>query len=213
MDKFSFLNTVHSGYIADLYDQYLINPDTLEPSWKSFFQGYDFANEKYSATDEEDDFEVPENVLKEFKVLDLINGYRTRGHLFTKTNPVRERRKYTPTLEIETFGLSKKDLDTIFDAGEIIGTGKASLRTIIEHLETIYCDSIGVEYMYIRNPEEIKWIQKQLNRNSNHPNYQPDSKKYILKKLTQAVTFVGVQKCKQLQHKRGSTFEVFLRLG
>ena len=121
MDKFSFLNAVHSGYIADLYDQYLINPDVTEPSWRSFFQGYDFANEKYYLKQEDVDIEVPDNVLKEFKVIDLINGYRTRGHLFTKTNPVRERRKYTPTLEITNFGLSEKDLDTVFDAGNIIG--------------------------------------------------------------------------------------------
>ncbi len=204
MDKFSFLNTIHTGYIADLYDQYLINPDTLEPSWKSFFQGYDFANEKYSIADESSDFEVPENVLKEFKVLDLINGYRTRGHLFTKTNPVRERRKYTPTLAIENFGLSKNNLDTIFDAGEIIGTGKASLREIIKHLETIYCDSIGVEYMYIRNPEEIKWIQKQLNRNSNRPSYTPETKRYILQKLNQAVTFENFLQTKYVGQKRFS---------
>ncbi len=204
MDKFSFLNTVHTGYIADLYDQYLINPDTLEPSWKSFFQGYDFANEKYSITDESTDFEVPENVLKEFKVLDLINGYRTRGHLFTKTNPVRERRKYTPTLAIENFGLSEKDLDTVFDAGNIIGTGKANLRTIIKHLETVYCESIGVEYMYIRNPEEIKWFQKQLNKNSNHPDYTPETKKYVLQKLNQAVTFENFLQTKYVGQKRFS---------
>jgi len=204
MDKFSFLNTIHTGYISDLYDTYLINPDILEPSWKSFFQGYDFANEKYSLTDEETNFKVPENVLKEFKVLDLINGYRTRGHLFTKTNPVRERRKYEPTLAIENFGLSKSDLDTVFDAGEIVGTGKTSLRNIIKHLETIYCDSIGVEYMYIRNPEEIKWFQKQLNKNSNHPNYSADSKKYILKKLTQAVTFENFLQTKYVGQKRFS---------
>ena len=204
MDKFSFLNTVHTGYISDLYDKYLINPDALEPSWRSFFQGFDFASQNFSFSDEDSNFDVPENVLKEFKVLDLINGYRTRGHLFTKTNPVRERRKYTPTLELKNFGLSNNDLDTVFDAGDIIGTGKASLREIIKHLETIYCDSIGVEYMYIRNPEEIKWLQKQLNRNSNHPNYSVDSKKYILKKLTQAVTFENFLQTKYVGQKRFS---------
>ena len=204
MDKFSFLNAVHTGYIADLYDQYLINPDTTEASWRSFFQGYDFASEKYSLIEEDVDIEVPENVLKEFKVIDLINGYRTRGHLFTKTNPVRERRQYTPTLAITNFGLSENDLDTVFDAGNIIGTGKASLRKIIKHLETIYCDSIGVEYMYIRNPEEIKWLQKQLNRNSNHPDYSPESKKYILQKLTQAVTFENFLQTKYVGQKRFS---------
>ncbi|MDP3314396.1 2-oxoglutarate dehydrogenase E1 component [Lutibacter sp.] len=204
MDKYSFLNAVHSGFIADLYDTYLINPDAVEPSWRSFFQGYDFASEKYSLTEDHSIFEVPENVLKEFKVIDLINGYRTRGHLFTKTNPVRERRKYTPTLAIENFGLSEKDLDTVFDAGQIIGTGIATLREIIKHLETIYCDSIGVEYMYIRNPEEIKWIQKKLNKNSNHPDYIKETKIYILKKLNQAVTFENFLQTKYVGQKRFS---------
>ncbi|MFD1294857.1 2-oxoglutarate dehydrogenase E1 component [Lutibacter holmesii] len=207
MDKFSFLNAAHSGFIADLYDQYLINPDAVEPSWRSFFQGYDFANEKYSLTDEEEEtatIQVPESVTKEFKVIDLINGYRTRGHLFTKTNPVRTRRQYSPTLDIENFGLSENDLDTVFDAGGLIGCGKNTLKVIIEHLKTVYCDSIGVEYMYIRNPKEIKWFQKQLNRNSNHPNYSVDSKKYILKKLNQAVTFESFLQTKYVGQKRFS---------
>ena len=202
MDKFSFLNAVHTEFIADLYDQYLNNPDTVEASWRSFFQGYDFANENYSLTDAE--IQIPDNVFKEFKVIDLINGYRTRGHLFTKTNPVRARRQYTPTLDIENFGLSENDLDTVFDAGGMIGSGKNTLRNIIKHLKTIYCDSIGVEYMYIRNPEEIKWLQKQLNRNSNHPNYSTDSKKYILQKLNQAVTFENFLQTKYVGQKRFS---------
>jgi len=208
MDKFSFLNAIHSGFIANLYDQYLINPDTVEPSWRSFFQGYDFANEKYSLADNDTNqninVSVPENVLKEFKVIDLINGYRTRGHLFTKTNPVRARRQYTPTLAIENFGLSETDLETVFDAGELVGSGKNTLRNIIKHLETIYCDSIGVEYMYIRNPEEIKWFQSQLTKNSNHPNYSVESKKYILEKLTQAVTFENFLQTKYVGQKRFS---------
>ena len=204
MDKYSFLNALHTGHLAELYDRYLINPDAVEASWRSFFQGYDFATENYNDKDETASFEVPENVLKEFKVIDLINGYRTRGHLFTKTNPVRERRKYTPTLALKNFGLSDNDLDTVFDAGEIIGTGKATLRKIIEHLETIYCDSIGVEYMYIRNPEEIKWLQKKLNKNSNHPNYSSEAKKYILKKLNQAVTFENFLQTKYVGQKRFS---------
>jgi len=200
------LNAAHSGFIAELYDQYLGNPDAVEPSWRSFFQGYDFASEKYSRTEDGETtaFEVPDSVRKEFKVIDLINGYRTRGHLFTKTNPVRARRQYTPTLEIENFGLSENDLDTVFDAGGIIGSGKNTLRNIIKHLKTIYCQSIGVEYMYIRNPEEIKWLQKQLNRNSNQPSYSVDSKKYILKKLNQAVTFESFLQTKYVGQKRFS---------
>ena len=65
---------------------------------------------------------------KEFQVVKLIDGYRTRGHLFTKTNPVRERRKYEPTLDIENFGLSENDLNTVFNAGEILGIGETTLK-------------------------------------------------------------------------------------
>jgi 2-oxoglutarate dehydrogenase E1 component len=205
MDKFSFLNAVHTGFIADLYDQYLQNPDAVEPSWRSFFQGYDLANENFSLTEEEEiPAEIPQSVRKEFLVVDLINGYRTRGHLFTKTNPVRDRRKYTPTLDIENFGLSKSDLNSSFNAGEILGIGPKKLSEIIEHLDRIYCDSIGVEYMYMRNPEKLKWWKNRLIKNDNHPDYSVDAKKYILSKLNQAVTFESFLQTKYVGQKRFS---------
>jgi len=205
MDKFSFLNAAHTGFIADLYDQYLQNPDAVEPSWRSFFQGYDLANEKFSLTeDEELSVEIPQSVRKEFLVVDLINGYRTRGHLFTKTNPVRDRRKYSPSLDIENFGLSQNDLDSTFNAGEIVGIGPKKLSEIIAHLELIYCDSIGVEYMYMRNPEKLSWWKDRLIKNDNHPNYSKDSKKYILSKLNQAVTFESFLQTKYVGQKRFS---------
>ncbi len=204
MDKFSFLNAAHTGFIADLYDQYLINPDAVEPSWRSFFQGYDLANENYKFSDEVTPIDVPEQVHKEFSVLDLINGYRTRGHLFTKTNPVRERRTYTPTLELKNFGLSNDDLETIFNAGELLGLGSTTLSNIINHLDEIYCDSIGVEYMYIRNPEALKWWQGKLNVNDNHPKYSTETKKYLLSKLNQAVTFESFLQTKYVGQKRFS---------
>ncbi|WP_010135203.1 2-oxoglutarate dehydrogenase E1 component [Ochrovirga pacifica] len=201
MDKFSFLNAAHTGFIADLYEQYQINPDSVEPSWKSFFQGYDLANETYEG---ENNIEVPEEVKKEFLVLDLINGYRTRGHLFTKTNPVRERRHYQPTLDIENFGLSQEDLKTVFNAGEVLGLKSATLQNIVDRLKEIYCDSIGIEYMYIRQPDEIKWWQNRLNQNANHPQFSAEEKKYILKKLTQAVGFESFLQTKYVGQKRFS---------
>lgn len=202
MEKFSFLNATHSAYYASLYDSYLQNPDAVEPSWRSFFQGFDFANASYEK--EKVSVKVPEQVHKEFKVVDLINAYRTRGHLFTKTNPVRARRKYEPSLDVENFGLSKADLDTVFDAGGIIGLKSSTLKDIIAHLEAIYCDAIGIEYMYIRKPEEIKWWQDKLNENDNHPKYGVDTKKYLLSKLNQAVTFEHFLQTKFVGQKRFS---------
>ena len=185
MDPYSFLNTAHTAYFAELYDQYLINPESVEPTWRAFFQGFEFGIGKASQKEQN----IPENILKEFKVVKLINAYRTRGHLFTQTNPVRDRRKYEPNLDLENFELSKDDLDLSFSAGEIIGIGNSTLADILIHLERIYCDSIGIEYMYIRTPERIKWIQNWLNKNSNRPNLSKKEKIYILKKVIQATDF------------------------
>ncbi|QNK77219.1 2-oxoglutarate dehydrogenase E1 component [Winogradskyella sp. PAMC22761] len=208
MDKYSFLNAAHTAYFADLYDQYLKNPDSVEPSWRAFFQGYDFGSENFGLDGENIESvstEIPEQIQKEFQVLNLIQGYRSRGHLFTKTNPVRARRKYAPTLEVENFGLSKSDLQTVFSAGEVLGLGSsATLQVIIDHLEKVYCESIGVEYMYIRKPEEIKWIQQKLNVNDNHPNFSGDEKKKILRKLNEAVSFENFLHTKYVGQKRFS---------
>lgn len=207
MDKFSFLNAAHSAYFADLYDQYLQHPDTVEPSWRAFFQGYDFGSQSYGLepeTIQTETTQIPEHVLKEFQVVRLIDGYRMRGHLFTKTNPVRARRKYAPTLDIKNFNLAESDLDTVFNAGENLGIGAATLREIVAHLEKVYCSSIGVEYMYLRNPEVIKWWQEQLNKNENQPNFSADTKKYILSKLNQAVSFENFLQTKYVGQKRFS---------
>ena len=82
--------------------------------------------------------QIPEHVQKEFQVVKLIDGYRTSGHLFTKTNPVRARRKYCTNLEIENFGLSQADLnETILNAGEILGIGNQNFaEVIVRHLES-----------------------------------------------------------------------------
>ncbi len=217
MDKFSFLNAVHPSYIAELYEKYLQYPDSIEPSWRAFFQGFDFGSEPdnrefFAAPDsapvstpsEYDLGAICADVVKEFQVVKLIDGYRTRGHLFTKTNPVRERRQYSPTLALENFGLSQYDLKAKFKAGEIIGIGEATLEDIIKHLERIYCDSIGVEYMFIRNPQEIDWIQNKLNANDNQPDFSTDHKKHILKKLNEAVAFESFLHTKYVGQKRFS---------
>ena len=206
MEKYSFLNAAHTSYFAEMYDRYLQNPDEIEPSWKAFFQGFDFGVENSNGLNGEKTLqeEVPEHLQKEFKVIQLIDSYRKRGHLFTKTNPVRERRKYSPTLALENFGLTKDDLHLVFNAGDIIGIGPSTLSKIVGVLEQIYCDSIGVEYMYIRNPERVDWMQRKLRENQNHGNFSKDKKRHILKKLNQAVTFENFLHTKYVGQKRFS---------
>ena len=215
MDRFSFLNAAHTAFFADLYEQYLQNPDSVEPSWRSFFQGFDFGQANYGsdfigeqvaniASGNASNGHVSEKTQKEFNVLRLIDGYRTRGHLFTKTNPVRDRRTYSPTLALENFGLSSDDLNTVFDAAKMVNMQPSTLAEIVKHLESVYCQSIGVEYMYIREPEVIEWIKNRLDINDNQPNFNPDQKKNILRKLNEAVSFETFLHAKYVGQKRFS---------
>jgi 2-oxoglutarate dehydrogenase E1 component len=214
MDRFSFLNAAHTAFFADLYEQYTTNPDSVEPSWRSFFQGFDFAQANYG-TDEvayqvaniasgTTNVQVSEKTQKEFNVLKLIEGYRTRGHLFTKTNPVRDRRTYAPDLAIENFGLSQADMNTVFDAAKMVNMQPSTLADIIKHLESVYCQSIGVEYMYIREPKVLEWIKNRLDVNDNQPKFSADQKKHILKKLNEAISFETFLHTKYVGQKRFS---------
>ncbi len=206
MDKFSYIGTSDVNAIESLYSQYLQNPESVDGSWKDFFKGFEFAQTNYTLTplNNHDGGAIPENVTKEFKVISLIAGYRQRGHLFTKTNPVRQRRNYEPSLALENFGLTDKDLETVFQAGNEIGIGSAKLKDIIAHLEHTYCQSIGVEYLYMREPKVVKWLQERMEKNKNTPNFSNAEKKVILKKLTQAVVFENFLATKYVGQKRFS---------
>ena len=198
MDKFSFLGALHTGMIEEMYQNYLQDPKSISEEWSSFFQGFDFAKEVYSEED------IPQIFQKEFKVFNLIDAYRKSGHLFTQTNPVRERRQYSPTLDYKNFGLEDSDLEVEFQAGEQVGIGASKLSDIIKHLDQVYCQSIGVEYMYVRDPKEIDWIKNRLHKNSNTPKFEAKQKKHILHKLNQAVAFENFLHKKFVGQKRFS---------
>ena len=198
MDKFSFLGALHTGMIEEMYQNYLQDPKSISEEWSSFFQGFDFAKEVYSEED------IPQIFQKEFKVINLIDAYRKSGHLFTQTNPVRERRQYSPTLDYKNFGLEESDLEVEFQAGEQVGIGASKLSDIIKHLDQVYCQSIGVEYMYVRDPKEIDWIKNRLHKNSNTPKFEAKQKKHILHKLNQAVAFENFLHKKFVGQKRFS---------
>lgn len=223
MDRFSFLNAAHAQLIEDLYQQYQKYPDSLEPSWKAFFQGFDFALENYAGENGETNAvaapqnavqyanqqaasgQISNDIQKEFMVLNLIQAYRHRGHLFTKTNPVRSRRHYEPTLAIENFGLSTQDLNQKFNSATEIGMpAAATLQAIVNRLEKIYCESIGTEYMHINNIEEKLYIRKWLQQNENRSILSASEKTEILEKLNQAVAFENYLHTKFVGQKRFS---------
>ncbi len=183
MDKFSYLSNIDPDKLDDLYNSYKSDPSSVDVSWQNFFKGFEFGLANFHK--DKSGSILPE----EFKVMNLILAYRQRGHLFTKTNPVRVRRKYSPTLDIENFGLTNSDLNTLFNAGIEIGIGKAKLQTILDHLKQTYCNTIGIEYMYIRIPEIVDWFKQKMEPVQNIPSFTGDEKLHILDKLSEAVLF------------------------
>jgi len=199
MDKHSYLSNANGEVIEDLYNQYLVNKNDVEEGWRKFFDGFEFARKNYDS----DGDEIPLNVKKEFMVIKMIDEYRSRGHLFTKTNPVRERRKYSPSLKFTNFGLEESDLKKIFQAGDQIGIGPTTLQNIIDHLEETYCESIGIEYQYIRHPNRVRWIRDRIEI-KNRPVLSIQEKKQIMHKLNQATVFEQFLQKKFVGQKRFS---------
>ena len=182
-DDFSFLGNTDIETIEALYRDYLKNPGSVDISWQQFFKGFEFARHDFR------DQLASETLDKEFKVINLIDAYRKRGHLFTKTNPVRTRRKYFPTLDIENYGLSDTDLDTVFHAGKELGIGAASLRDIVDHLQQTYASTVGAEYMFIRSPEKTKWLSTRMEESRNVTEFTISQRKEIFMHLRNAIGF------------------------
>ena len=199
MDNLSFVGNADPAAIESLYIKYKSDPNSVDVTWQKFFEGFDFSKQFYGDTSN-----VPEQFEKERNVLNLINAYRTRGHLFTKTNPVRERRQYTPTLDLVNFNLTEKDKETVFQSGSEIGIGPAKLKDILKHLENTYCRSVGAEFMFMREPEVVGWLKKYMESAQNSLNFSLDNKKHILSTLNKAVAFEQFLHTKFVGQKRFS---------
>lgn len=222
MDKFSFLNTISLSYIEKLYKQYIKFPNSIDTTWKNFFQGYDFANECYNRqkkiksnqknivrTSNLHDIQKLVNSLeqikKEFKITNLINSYRQNGHLFIKKNPIKNQKQTSYIFDIEKFGLKKSDLKLKFSSGKIIGIQeKETLENIVKKLNQMYCNTIGIEYMFLHNTQKIKWIQNWINKNYSYKNLSQNKKIYIFKKIVETVKFEEFLHIKFVGKKRFS---------
>jgi len=201
MDRLNYINSGNAAFIDSLYETYKQDPSSVDFGWQKFFEGFDFGRGSEAAAVST---ETPDHFLKEINVLNMIDGYRSRGHLFSTTNPVRERRQYFPGKELETFGLSEADMDTVFNAGVELGMGPAKLRDIRKLLEVTYCGNIGAEYRYVRNPIKVKWFQERMESSRNTPSFTKEQKTMLFKKLSEAVIFENFLGTKFLGQKRFS---------
>src|SRR5712692_2051090 len=145
-----------------------------------------------------------EEVEKQAKVLQLIHNYRVRGHLVTDLDPLDSKRAPHRDLDPATYGLTLWDLDRDFITNGLSGKDKATLREILDVLRDTYCGTIGVEYMYIADPERKDWLQERMETTRNYPALDTASKRRVLEKLVEAESFERFLHAKYVGHKRFS---------
>ncbi len=201
MDPFSYVANADTQVIADLYEAYKQDPNSVDSSWRDFFKGFDFS-QTWLTDAPVGNAADSAHVQKEMAVISLIKAFRSRGHLLSKTNPVRERKDRQPRLGLADYALSDADLDTVFQAGVFLGIGPATLRQIQDALHKIYAGTIGFEYSYIREVATKEWLRNKIEKEALSFNPSIEKKKHILQKLNEAVVFENFLGTKYLGQKR-----------
>ena len=190
MNRSTVASRPNLDVIEDQYAKWQADPASVDPTWRSFFDGFELGRSGpggASATGVECD---PEAVEKQAGVTRLVASYREIGHHLADLDPLKmapTREPHEP-LDLPEFGLAPEDLDREF-ATMLAPSGKAPLREIVAILRETYCRSIGVEYMHIRNLKVRKWLQERMEGVRNRPSFDLQKKRRILWKLHAAALF------------------------
>jgi 2-oxoglutarate dehydrogenase E1 component len=206
MKDYSYITNSHPSYIENLYQDFVANPENVDPDLRKFFEGFDFAvgNGLVNGAVKADGKSVDTQAIqKEFSVYQLIQAYRKKGHLIAKTNPIRERKDRRANLALSNFGLSDADLEKPFEAGKFLGMPNAKLKDIIAHLQKCYTASVGVEFSYLNDQERVDWFGNEIEIGFQKP-FSVEEKKCILEKLNQGVIFEKFLHTKYIGQKRFS---------
>ncbi len=203
MNDFSYINNADPAHIENLYINFTKNPSTVDPEWKKFFEGFDFAMANKNGHNGEKASTNTHQMGKELAVYQLIQAYRKKGHLLAKTNPIRKRKDRQAHLSLEDFGLSEQDVEQVFYVGNFIGLGETTLNNIITFLQKCYTQSIGVEYNALNDQLKIDWLTHEVETKIHRP-ISIEQRKRILDKLNHGVIFEKFLHTKYIGQKRFS---------
>ena len=208
MKDFSYITSAHPSFVEQQYRMFRADAASVDPDLRRFFEGFDFAvTHAIGSFDSDTKTQAPSSSdiswRKELGAYRMILGYRNKGHLIARTNPIRPRKDRGANLDLGFFGLDESDLDKPFHAGNLIGLGTVSLREILAHLNRCYADHVGVEYKYISDQEKIDFLVREIEHDFHRP-LSIDKKKRILEKLNQGVIFEKFLHTKYIGQKRFS---------
>jgi len=206
MKDYSYIYNAHPTYIEKMYKEYQQSPEGVDAGWRTFFEGFEFASGANGEPSSDGPADGGSGVTKEFGVMSLIHGFRSRGHLLATTNPIRKRKDRKPHLDLSDYGLSEADMNATFAAGKEIGLQNATLKQILDRLYLLYTGNIGIEYAHIENREKRMWLREKIETMNLEGGFglSLDKKKRILEKLNGAVMFEKFLHTKYVGQKRFS---------
>ncbi|HVY74905.1 MAG TPA: 2-oxoglutarate dehydrogenase E1 component [Puia sp.] len=213
MKDVQYITNSSPAYIESLYQDFVKDPQSVDPEFKKFFEGFDFAvsqnrngnGQSAAITAAPGALKTTDGVdwKKELGAYRLILGYRNKGHLVAKTNPIRPRKDRGANLDIGFFGFTEEDLDKQFFAGNLIGLGTTTLRNILAHLQKCYANHVGIEFKYISDQKKIDWLTSEMERKFSDP-LPLQKRQRILEKLNEGVMFEKFLHTKYIGQKRFS---------
>ena len=211
MNRSSVPTRANSAVLEAAYEAWLKDPNSVDPTWRAFFQGFTLGSNGASpaaaltAGGAESHAAAPIiDSLKQSRVHQLINAYRSIGHLEAHLDPLAQPPPPHPKLVLAQFDLTEADLDTSFDIGTYLGGGQMKLRDILISLRLTYCDHVGVEYMHIQDVDVRTWLQEKMESTRNQPEFSKTEKVRILRRVHKAELFERFLHTKYVGQKRFS---------
>ena len=202
----SYLNGANAPFIEGLYESYLADPQSVEPRWRGYFDelqklddgprdvSHFAVQERFAALAKQRPTSTsaagkPQLGEKQFAVLQLIAAHRFQGVRHANVDPLgRQEKPHIPELDPGFYGLTDADMETMFNTGSLFAAREMKLKDILQFLRDTYCCTIGVEYMYINDIAQKRWVQERLESVRGTPSYSVQQKKHLLERLTAAET-------------------------
>src|SRR5262249_43362076 len=193
MNQTQFASRWNLAAIEPVYERWRNDPASVEESWRLFFEGFELGTGADGL-----------QTRRQTDIVRLIDAYRDLGHFLAHLDPLSERKKSYPLLELSEFGLSPADLDRTFDTHHFLGLPKGTLRELLAALRETYCRTIGVEYMHIQDTRIRRWLQEHMESRRNQPNFPRRRKIRILMNLHFAELFERFLHTRYVGQKRFS---------
>lgn len=192
-----FVNRANAEFIDQLQEQYRRDPDSVDPTWRAFFQGLELGRSE--GTDTPSPIAAPASpggTTPRPRTFGLVHGYRDLGHLLADVDPLSQPPDWHPLLDLAHYSLREEDLSQPCEPGGFHGDAPATLGELVAALKETYCRTLGVEFTGIRDSEQREWLEERMEPTRNRPRLERDEKLLVYTKLVEAETF------EQFLHKK-----------